>query len=328
MHVLVVWQDRFGLSAEEVVVPDADQCQQHWQVFLRCGGGEVFVHRVRAGEQLNKVVEAHGEDDGQTDRGPQRVTATHPVPELEHVCSINTELTDRFTVGGQSREVLRHVLVVARGFQEPVARAVGVGHGFLGGEGFRRHQEQGGFRVHVLQHFGDVGTIDVRDKVHVEVVFVWTQRFGHHERAEIRAADTDVNHVGDRFAGVAFPASGDDRFREGFHLFQHRVHFRHHIFAINDDWRIATVTQCHVQHGTVFGAVDLLTGEHGFDGVGKLSLFCQILQFRQRLFGNAVFGEIHQHQVIEGRGEFVETIGIVREQLRDSDVFHFIKMFL
>lgn len=160
----------------------------------------MFVHRVRAGEQLNKVVEAHGENDGQTDRRPQRVAATNPVPELEHVRGVDTELANRFTVGGQRCEVFRHVLVVTCGFQEPVARAVGVGHGFLGGEGFRGHQEQCSFRVHVLQHFGDVGTIDVGDKVHVEMIFVWTQRFGHHERAEVRTADTDVHHVGDGFA--------------------------------------------------------------------------------------------------------------------------------
>ncbi|MNT27298.1 hypothetical protein D3C72_1629240 [compost metagenome] len=68
VHVLVVRQDRFGFSTEEVVVPDADQCQQHRQVFLSRGGGEVLVHRVRAGEQLNKVVVAHGQDDRQTNR--------------------------------------------------------------------------------------------------------------------------------------------------------------------------------------------------------------------------------------------------------------------
>ena len=71
VHILVVRQNRFGFSAEEVVVPDPDQRQQHRQVFLRRGGGEVFVHRVRAGEQLNEVVEADGQDDGQTDRRPQ-----------------------------------------------------------------------------------------------------------------------------------------------------------------------------------------------------------------------------------------------------------------
>nr|VXZ89891.1 Uncharacterised protein [Klebsiella pneumoniae] len=33
VHVLVVRQNRFGFRTEEVVVPDADQSQQHRQVF-------------------------------------------------------------------------------------------------------------------------------------------------------------------------------------------------------------------------------------------------------------------------------------------------------
>ena len=259
VHVLVVRQNRFGFRTEEVVVPDADQRQQHRQVFLRRSGGEVLIHRMRAGQQLNEVVEAHGENDGQTNRRPQGVTAANPVPEFEHVGGVDAELANRFRVGGKRGEVFRHVLVVARGCQEPVARAVGVGHGFLGSESLGRHQEQSRFRIHVLQHFGDMGAIDVRDKVHVEVVFIRTQRLGHHERTEVGAADTDVNHVGDRFAGVAFPATGDNRFGEGFHLLQHSVHFRHHIFAINHNRRIAAVTQRDVQYRAVFGAVDLLT---------------------------------------------------------------------
>ncbi|MNS94121.1 hypothetical protein D3C72_1283270 [compost metagenome] len=205
---------------------------------------------------------------------------------------------------------------------------MGVGHGFLRGEGFRRNQEQGGFWIHFFQHFGDVGTIDVRDEVHVQMVFVRAQRFGHHEGAEVRAADTDVDHVGDRFAGVAFPAAGDNGFREGFHLLKHGVHFRHHIFAVDDNRSIATVTQRDMQHSAVFGAVDLLSGEHGLDGTCQIGLFRQILQFCQRLFGDAVFGEVHQHLIVEGSGEFAETVAVFREQVRDGDVFHFVEVFL
>ena len=288
----------------------------------------MFVHRVRAGEQLDEVVEAHGQDDGQADSRPQRVTTANPVPELKHIGGINTEFTYRFTVGGERGEVFRYVFLIASGRQEPVARAVGVGHGFLGGKGFRRHQEQRGFRVHRFQHFGDMGTIDVRNKVHIQVIFVRTQRFGHHERAKIGAADTDVHDVGNRFTGVAFPATGDNSFREGFHLLKHGVHFRHHIFAINQNRSIAAVTQRNVQHRAIFRAVNLLAGEHGFNGVSQEGLFGQILQFGQRLFGDAVFGKIHQHQIVERGGEFRETVAIFREQIRDGNVFHFIKVFL
>ena len=224
--------------------------------------------------------------------------------------------------------MFRDVLLIAGGRQEPVARAVGVGHGFLSSKGFRRDQEQGGFRVHRFQYFGDVGTIDVRNKMHIQVIFIRAQRFGHHERTQIGAADTDVDDVGNRFTGVAFPAAGDNGFGEGFHLLKHGVHFRHHVFAINQNRSIAAVTQRNVQHRAVFRAVNLLAGEHGFNGVCQEGLFGQVLQFCQRLFGDAVFGKIHQHQIVERGGEFRETIAILREQIRDGNVFHFIKVFL
>lgn len=63
VHILVVRQNGFGFGTIEVVVPDTDQRQQYRQVFLRWGGGEMFIHGVRAGQQFNEVVVAHGQDD-------------------------------------------------------------------------------------------------------------------------------------------------------------------------------------------------------------------------------------------------------------------------
>ena len=160
---------------------------------------------MRAGQQFNEVVKADRQDDRQANRRPQRVTTADPVPELEHVGGVDPKLTHRFRIGGKRRKVFRDVFFIIRGAQEPVARAVGVGHGFLRCEGFRRHQEQGGFRVYFLQHFGDVGAIDVRHKVHIQMVFVRAQRFSHHERPQVGTTDTDVDHVSDRFTGVTFP---------------------------------------------------------------------------------------------------------------------------
>ncbi len=205
---------------------------------------------------------------------------------------------------------------------------MGVGHGFLGGEGFGGDQEQRGFRVHFFQHFGDVSAIDVRDEVHVQVVFVWTQRFGHHERAEVRAADTDVHHVSNRFTGIAFPFARDNRFGEFFHFLQYGVHFRHDVFAVHQNRRVAAVAQRDVQHGAVFGAVNLLAGEHGFNSARQIGLFCEIQQFAERFFGDAVFGVVHQHQIIKGGREFTEAVGVVGEELSDRDLFHGVKVIL
>lgn len=46
---------------------------------------------------------------------------------------------------------------------------MGVGHGFLSGEGFRCYQNSVVSGL-LFQHFRDVGAIDVRHKVHVQVV--------------------------------------------------------------------------------------------------------------------------------------------------------------
>lgn len=68
----------------------------------------MFVHRVRAGEQLDEVVEAHGQDDGQADSRPQS-NDRQPSPRTQHIGGINTEFTYRFTVGGERGEVFRYV---------------------------------------------------------------------------------------------------------------------------------------------------------------------------------------------------------------------------
>ncbi len=121
-----------------------------------------------------------------------------------------------------------------------------------------------------------MGAVDVGDEVHVQVVFIRAQRFGHHG-AEIRTADADVHHVGDRFAGVAFHSPPMTR-AELFDLGQYRVHFRHHVFAVDRDRAVAAVAQGNVQHRAIFGAVDFLTGEHRFDGALQIGFFRQRLQ--------------------------------------------------
>ena len=83
-----------------------------------------------------------------------------------------------------------------------------------------------------------------------------------------------------------------------------------------------------MQYRAVFGTVNFFTGEHRLDSAGQIGLFRQILQLRQRLFSDAVLGEVHQHQIVKSGGEFRETIAIFGEKLADSDVFHFIEVFL
>ncbi len=278
VHVLVVRQNGFGLGTMEVVVPQANQRQQHRHVLLIGGCGEVHVHLEGALQQGFEVLETDRQGDRHADGGPGGVTAADPVPELKHVGGVDTELGHGLTVGGEGCEVLGNVGLVTGMPQEPVAGAQCVGHGLLSGEGLGGHQEQGGFRIDLLQGLGDVGAVDVGDKVHLQVILVGAQGFGDHDGTEIGTADADVDHMLDRLAGVTFPLAGDDLLAEALHLGQYGVHFRHHVLAVHLDRAVGAVAQGHVQHGAPFGHVDLLAVEHGVDGAAQIGLFGQINQ--------------------------------------------------
>lgn len=67
----------------------------------------MIVHLVGAAQKLLKVIVADVDGDRKTDGGPERITAANPVPELEHVLGINTEVRDGLGVGRQRNKVLR-----------------------------------------------------------------------------------------------------------------------------------------------------------------------------------------------------------------------------
>ena len=93
----------------EVVVPDTDKGKNNRQVLLKLGRRKVLVHLVGTVEQLLEVLETDGKGDRQTNGGPKGVSASNPVPELEHVGLVDTESGDGFGVGGKGDEVLGNV---------------------------------------------------------------------------------------------------------------------------------------------------------------------------------------------------------------------------
>ena len=92
LQVLLVRQDRHGLGAEEVGVPDAQEPHEHRQVALEGGGAEVLVHLVEAVEHGAEMLRADGQHGRQADGRVHGVAPADPVPELEHVGGIDPEL--------------------------------------------------------------------------------------------------------------------------------------------------------------------------------------------------------------------------------------------
>ena len=70
MEVLVVREERVGLRAVEVIVPDTEDGEEDWEVLLERGGAEVLVHAVSALEEELEVVVANDECNAKTDGAP------------------------------------------------------------------------------------------------------------------------------------------------------------------------------------------------------------------------------------------------------------------
>ena len=267
-----------------------------------------------AGEELDEVVEAYVEGDRQADGGPHGIAAADPVPELEHVGSVDAEILDGFRVGGKRDKVPGNGRRIFGSLQEPCLGTFGVGHGLLGREGLRGDDKEDGFGVHFLECLGDVGAINVGDEMNLEIAGVRFEGLGRHDRAEIRAADADVDDIGDGFAGITFPRAGADVVAECLHLLEHAVDIGHDILAVNHDRAVRSVAQGNMKHGPAFGDVDLLAGEHLVDPGLEVARRRQGDQQRHGLIGDAVLGVIEK-DVVELDGKLSKPPDILGEQV-------------
>ena len=133
------------------------------------------------------------------------------------------------------------------------------------------------------------GAIDVRDEVHGKAfVAVGLERFADHQRTQVRAADADIDDVGDRAAGAADPLAAADLVGEREHPGQHVIDVGHHVVTVDEDRGVRPVAQRDVQHGAIFGVVDLLAREHRVDPGLDAGVDSQLLQQRQGLIVDAV----------------------------------------
>ena len=170
----------------------------------------------------------------------------------------------------------------------------GVGDGLDGGERLRRDDEQRLGRVQVAHRLVQIGAVDVGHEADRQVaVGEGAQRLVRHRRAEVGAADADVDDVLDALAGVAGPLARADPVGEGGHLVEDGVHAR----ARRSRRRPRSTAsrgraQRGVQHRAVLGDVDLLAAEHRVPQPGTPRRGGQLAQQPQRLVGDQVLGVV------------------------------------
>src|SRR3984957_5112529 len=243
LQVLFVRQNRYGLRAEEIVVPKRQQTHQHRQVSLEGRGAEVLVHLMETMQQRAKIFRANGDHRGEANGRVHRVASADPVPEFEHVRSIDPELCNFGSICRYRDKMLGHRLLVSRQACEgPGARRLGVGHRFQRGQYLRRNDEKRFRRVEILNRFGEIGAIDVGDKAKYHgSVGVVLQGLVCHYRAQVRATDADVDHIPNALAGVALPLAAAQPVGEICHPVEHGLDLGHDVFAVHYDgsvpWR-------------------------------------------------------------------------------------------
>ena len=147
----------------------------------------------------------------------------------------------------------------------------------------------------IADGFDEVGAVDVRDEAEGEIALrVVLERFVGHDRAEVRAADADVDDVADALAGVALPCAAADFVGEGGHLVQHGVHAGNDVFAIDEDRFALRRAKCNVKHRAVFRDVDLVAAKHRIDAVSQAALVRELHEQLERVVGDAVLRVVEE----------------------------------
>ena len=158
-----------GGGAPEVVVPDAEHCEEHGEVLAEGVEAEVLVHCVRAEQKLEEVVHSDVEGDGEANGAPQRVAPADPVPELEHVLGVDAERCD-FLCGRRHRhKVLGHsVLAEVCLLEEPLPRRRSVRNGLQRRERFAHNHKQRRMRVQSAHRLVDVRPVHIRHEMRAD----------------------------------------------------------------------------------------------------------------------------------------------------------------
>ena len=251
----------------------------------------------------------NGNHQRQADGRPDGIAPADPIPESENPLRRDAEGRHLVECRGNRREMRWHRRL-AQLLHNPRPRRLGIGHGFDGGEGLGGDEEQRCRRVQGFQRVGDMGAVHIGDIMQPWPVMVRRQRQRGHGRAQIRAADADIHHIGN----IAGPhALGEFR-----HGRQHAAHIRHHIPARHHDRRLRLVPQRRMQHRAALGGVDDLARKHGIALLGHIRRLGQSQQQLHGLGRHRAFGKIQQQVILRCR-KFSEPVTPPAKALRMSN---------
>ena len=222
---MAVGRNAAAVKTTEIAIPYIQHAQTQGQV-VRIGSAEKMrIHSMRALQHISELRCANGNRNRQTNGGPQGKASTDPVPESQS--TRHPKLRCRRCVGGQGHKMLLNIGFRAAVGQKPCARRVRIEHGFRRRERFGGDQEQCALRFDLAQHMPQFMPINVRDKVKVlsglHPVF---QRLHHHLRAQVRAANANIDHIRDTRIAAHLLGQRQHGIQHAVHLLQRLLHRR------------------------------------------------------------------------------------------------------
>ena len=197
----------------------------------------------------------------EADRRVHRVAAADPVPEAEHVAGVDAELRPpRRRWSRRRRSAGRpppRRPSAARAARRARCWALVIVSSVVNVLEETMNSVSAGSRSRVASAKSVPSTLETKRKVSVAVAVVAQRLVGHH-RAEVGAADADVDDVADALAGVAGPGAARGRGRRRRAIRSSTAWTSGTTFSPSTTMRrAARRAQRDVQHGAVLGDVDL-----------------------------------------------------------------------
>ena len=196
-----------------------------------------------------------------------------------------------------------------------------VGHGLKRSEGLGDDNHQRGLGVEALDLLRDVVGVDVGDVAHADAgVRVGLQGLVDHDRTKVGAANANRDHVLDSLARNALPLARAHAVGKGVHAVENPVDVGHAVLPVHH--KLSSIccraTQRGMQHGAIFGGVDVDALEHGRAAFLHARLARKVAQELDCLLGHKVLGEV-KVQVVEVKGELVHTVCILGKPLLETN---------
>ncbi|VVN63754.1 hypothetical protein PS685_04434 [Pseudomonas fluorescens] len=168
----------------------------------------------------------------------------------------------------------------------------------------------------------ELTAVDVRQVMAAHTFLrVGQQRFRNQLRAEERAADADIDDVGDWLLGVTAPQTVVNPADQLGHLVQDFMHLGHDVHAVDRQFVGNRATQRGVQGRATFRGVDDFTAEQRLDCAFEVDLIGEVDQQIAGLVGDQVF-RVVQKQPAAAQGEFFKTFRVAVKRVTHAEVLH------